>query len=52
MANYLKNSLEEGEKIIFNGRLHWSSIFRYMFWSFLFLLAGIAAFVAGLYASM
>lgn len=47
MANYIKQSLEEGETIIFKGRLHWSYIFRYLFLSLLFLLAGIAAFVLG-----
>ena len=41
MANYIKQSLEEGEKIIFNGRLHWSSIFRYLFFSLLCVLGGI-----------
>jgi len=42
MANYIKQSLEEGETIIFKGRLHWSYIFRYLFFSFLFALGGIA----------
>ena len=43
MANYIKQSLEEGESIIFKGRLHWSYIFRYFFFSFLFTVGGIAA---------
>lgn len=43
MANYIKQSLEEGEQIIFNGRLHWSAIFRYLFFAALFTLCGIAA---------
>ena len=43
MANYIKQSLEEGEKIIFNGRLHWSAIFRYLFFATVFVLCGIAA---------
>jgi len=42
MANYIKQSLEEGEKIIFNGRLHWSAIFSYIFCTILFTLGGIA----------
>lgn len=43
MANYIKQSLEEGEKIIYNGRLHWSAIFRYLFFATVFVLCGIAA---------
>ena len=43
MANYIKKSLEEGETIIFNGRLHWSVIFKYMFTSMLFTAGGIVA---------
>ena len=42
MANYIKQSLEEGEKIIFSGRLHWSAIFKYMFFATLFCIGGIA----------
>lgn len=49
MANYIKSSLEEGEEIIFNGRLHWSSVFCYMLWATLFCLGGVAAFVAAYY---
>lgn len=41
MANYIKKSLEEGETIIYKGRLHWSAIFRYMFFTFLFVVGGI-----------
>lgn len=41
MANYIKRSLEEGETIIYKGRLHWSYIFRYLFFSFLFAVGGI-----------
>ena len=43
MANYIKQSLEEGESIIYKGRLHWSAIFRYIFFTFLFAVGGIAA---------
>ena len=42
MANYIKQSLEEGETIIFKGRLHWSYIFGYIFSSLLLLGIGIA----------
>ena len=45
MANYIKRSLEEGETIIYKGRLHWSAIFRYLFFSFLFTVGGIAAII-------
>ena len=41
MANYIKQSLEEGETIIYKGRLHWSYIFRYMFFTLLFAVGGI-----------
>jgi len=41
MANYIKQSLEEGETIIYKGRLHWSYIFRYIFCSILFTICGI-----------
>ena len=40
MANYIKQSLADGEQIIFKGRLHWSSIFRYLFFSTVFTLGG------------
>ena len=43
MANYIKRSLEEGETIIYKGRLHWSAIFRYIFFTFLFAVGGIVA---------
>lgn len=41
MANYIKQSLEEGETIIFKGRLHWSYIFRYLLFCLLFLVGGL-----------
>ena len=43
MANYIKKSLEEGETIIYKGRLHWSAIFRYLFFTFLFFVCGVVA---------
>ena len=49
MANYIKQSLEEGETIIFKGRLHWSYIFRYLFFSLLFLAGGIAVICLAYY---
>ena len=41
MANYIKQSLEDGETIIYKGRLHWSYIFSYLLFSLLFLVGGI-----------
>ena len=49
MANYIKQSLEEGETIIFKGRLHWSAIFRYLFFAFLFSLSGIVVILLAYY---
>lgn len=49
MANYIKQSLEEGETIIFKGRLHWSYIFGYLFFSFLFTIGGIVAIALAYY---
>ena len=49
MANYIKQSLEEGETIIFKGRLHWSYIFRYLFFSLLFLVGGIVVIYLAYY---
>ncbi len=41
MAQYITNSLEEGEQIVLQGRLHWSSISKYL------LLSTLMTFVAG-----
>lgn len=49
MANYIKQSLEEGETIIFQGRLHWSYIFRYLLFSLLFLLGGLLSIYLAYY---
>ena len=49
MANYIKQSLEEGETIIFKGRLHWSYIFRYLFFSLLFTICGIVSIALAYY---
>lgn len=47
MANYIKQSLEEGEQIIFNGRLHWTAIFGYIFCAILIALCGIVVLYLG-----
>ena len=49
MANYIMQSLEQGEQIIYNGRLHWSYIFRYLFYSILFTIGGIVCLVLAYY---
>ena len=51
MAHYITNSLEEGEQIVLQGRLHWSSIFKYLL-SSIFLTFVAGGFVAsGYYVS-
>lgn len=49
MANYIQKSLEEGEQIIYNGRLHWSAIFRYLFGATVLALGGFIAIMLGLF---
>ena len=43
MADFIKKSLEVGEEIKYNGRLHWSSIWKYIFFSWLMLIGGLVA---------
>ncbi|MBP5619367.1 MAG: PH domain-containing protein [Bacteroidaceae bacterium] len=50
MANYITSSLEEGEHIVLNGRLHWVSICEYIFSSIFLFLLGIGFVVAGVMA--
>lgn len=38
MGHFITNSLEDGEQIVFKGRLHWSFIFRYLLTSFMLIL--------------
>lgn len=49
MGNFIKKSLEEGEEIKYNGRLHWSSIWKYIFFSWLMAIGGIVAACACYY---
>ncbi len=42
MNKYIRKSLEPGEEIVFNGRLHWSYIWGYIFWEWLLLIGAIA----------
>jgi len=39
MNKFIRKSLEPGEEIVYNGRLHWSYIFCYLLWSFILLVA-------------
>ena len=51
MSHYITNSLEAGEQIVLQGRLHWSYIFKYLLSSiFLTLVAG-GFMVFGYYVS-
>lgn len=45
MANYIQDCLEEGEKIVFKGRLHWTSIWTYFLFTWIFAIFGIGACV-------
>lgn len=42
MANYIYNSLEEGEHIILNGRLHWTSIASYLISTWVLVILALA----------
>lgn len=41
MANFIERTLEPGEQVIFEGRLHWSFQFRYTFWGILLILIAL-----------
>ena len=43
MGNFIKKSLEIGEEIKFNGKLHWSSIWKYILSCWIMVLGGLAA---------
>ena len=43
MNKFIRKSLEPGEAIVYNGRLHWSYIFGYYFWTFVLFLLAIGA---------
>ena len=47
MANYITESLEEGEQIVLSGRLHWSATFSYLLTSIVLVIAGVAMGVYG-----
>lgn len=43
MGNFIQKSLEVGEEIKYNGRLHWCSVWKYIFFSWMMVIGGIAA---------
>ena len=43
MGDFIKKSLEVGEEIKYNGRLHWSSVWRYILCSWIIVIGGLAA---------
>lgn len=45
MANYITSSLEEGEKIVLNGRLHWTAIASYLVATWVIALIGVGVMV-------
>lgn len=45
MANYITSSLEEGEKIVLNGRLHWTAIASYLVATWVLALVGVGIMV-------
>lgn len=47
MNKFIRQSLEEGEEIIYNGRLHWSSIFDYIAWTVILTCGAIALLIYG-----
>lgn len=49
MANYIKKSLEEGENIVYMGRMHWTCIWSYLAWSYILLALSVALAGAGYY---
>ena len=51
MAHYITDSLEDGEQVVFQGHLHWTSVCKYIFSALLMLLMAIGLFVAGYYTS-
>lgn len=49
MANYITSSLEDGERIVLNGRLHWTSILGYLLTAWSLVIVGVGIMIwAGL----
>ena len=49
MGDFIKKSLEVGEEIKYNGRLHWSSIWKYILFSWIMVIGGLGAACACYY---
>lgn len=43
MGDFIKKSIEAGEEIRYNGRLHWSSIWKYILCSWIMVIGGLCA---------
>lgn len=48
MAKYITSSLEEGERIVLSGRLHWTAIASYLAATWLLALLGVAIMIGTL----
>ena len=51
MAHYITDSLEDGEQVVFQGHLHWTSVYKYIFSALLMLLMAIGLFVTGYFTA-
>ena len=49
MGNFIKKSIEAGEEIKYNGRLHWSSIWKYILFSWIMVIGGLGTACACYY---
>jgi len=47
MNKFIRKSLEPGEEIIYNGKLHWSYVWGYYAWTILFLAGAVAGAIGG-----
>ena len=51
MPHYITSTLEEGEQIVFQGHLHWTSVYQYIFSALLMLMMAVGLSVAGYYTT-
>ena len=51
MAHYIINSLEAGEQIVLQGRLHWISICQYLLFGFILILVAGSLVASGYFMS-
>lgn len=52
MSNYIKNSLDKDEQILFFGRLHWVAIYQYLLSFFILLIIAGGLTASGYYMSL